>query len=57
MLFMKALQFVAPAPERRDMDVVARARFERVEAHSVARKPIEYKALQKARTVWPTACF
>src|SRR5262249_28948645 len=23
MLFMKALQFVAPAPERRDMDVVA----------------------------------
>jgi len=57
MLFIEALQFVAPAPERRDMDVVARARVERVEGDSVTRKPIEYKGLQRGYSSWPTACF
>jgi hypothetical protein len=57
MLFIEALQFVAPAPERRDMDVVARARKERVEAESVTRKRFEYKGLREGRAPWPVACF
>jgi hypothetical protein len=57
MLFIEALQFVAPTPERRDMDVVARARKERVEAESVTRKRFEYKGLREGRAPWPVACF
>src|SRR5436190_23695696 len=53
----ETLQFVAPAPERRDMDVVPTACRERVEEQSVARKQNEYKALRHHRPAWPTPCF
>ncbi len=39
------------------MDVVAKARKERVEVESVPRNIIEYKALQMGPTSWPMTCF
>ncbi|MGE3543661.1 MAG: hypothetical protein AB7L28_07005 [Kofleriaceae bacterium] len=44
---MKALQFSAPDPERRDMDVVARALGKSGRRLSVARKLGENKALRR----------
>src|SRR5258706_6993371 len=57
MFCMKALQFVAPAPEQRDIDVATRARKFMGRGDSVARDPHQYKGLGHVRLNWPIACF
>jgi hypothetical protein len=39
------------------MNVLARARLETCRRLSLARKPIEYKGLQRTPVEWPGACF
>src|SRR3954467_9326996 len=57
MFCMKALQFVAPAPEHHDIDVVTLARYFAGRRDSVAQEPHQYKVLQQAGPGWPVACF
>src|ERR1051325_5080208 len=57
MFCMKALQFVAPAPEQRDIDVATWARKFVGRGDSVARDPRQYKVLRHVRWSWPTACL
>src|SRR5215471_2031252 len=57
MFCMKALQFVAPAPDHHDIDVATLARGLWVAGESVAREPHQYKGLQLTVFSWPVACF
>src|SRR3954463_1945274 len=57
MFCMKALQFVAPAPDQHDIDVATSAPKFAGRGDSVARDPHQYKELRHVRRSWPTACF
>src|SRR4051812_31019910 len=57
MFCMKALQFVAPAPEQHDIDVVTLARYFAGRRDSVARELHQYKVLRLGPSGWPAACF
>src|SRR6185503_3343338 len=57
MFCMKALQFVAPDPERHDIDVATWARKFAGRGDSVARDPHQYNVLRHVRSNWPNACF
>src|ERR1041384_837446 len=57
MFCMKALQFVAPAPEQHDIDVATWARKFAGRGDSVAQDFHQYKVLERVRCHWPTACF
>jgi hypothetical protein len=54
---MKALQFVAPAPEHHDIDVMTLARWLAGRMDSVARELHQYKELQHLLAGWPAPCF
>src|SRR6185436_12642467 len=57
MFCMKALQFVAPAPEQHDIDVVTLARYFAGRGDSVTRESHQYKGLQRTTFRWPAVCF
>ena len=57
MLCIEALQFVATAPERRDIHVATRARWELGQGHLVAREALQNKPLQATYIAWPVTCF
>src|SRR5215510_8213786 len=57
MFCMKALRFVAPAPDQHDFDVATWAPRFAGRGDSVARDPHQYKGLRHVRSNWPNACF
>src|SRR3954471_23062427 len=57
MFCMKALQFVAPAPDHHDIDVATLARGCLGRGESVARESHQYKGLRHGACDWPMTCF